>query len=285
MATRMKDAPAGLDPAIFADPLITLNRDVKEASALLTPQEARYTVDMYYALQDFRMQARNQERALDASGEPNALTGWLADNMQRMEGWMKLALGRFADAQVPGQWAQSITGIGPVLAAGLLAHIDITRSHTVGHIWRFAGLDPTVTWDRGQKRPWNGDLRVLCWKIGESFVKVSNNDNDVYGHIYAERKLLEQTRNEAGQFAEQAKRTLARAKFRENATRAAYEAGKLPPAHIHARAKRYAVKLFLSHLHHVMYETHYGTPPPMPYIFTRPEHTHYLAPPNWPLVE
>ena len=54
----------------------------------------------------------------------------------------------------------------------------------------------------------------------------------------------------------------------------------LPPGRIHARARRYAVKLFVSHLHHVMYEAEFGTPPPKPYIFTRPEHTHFIAPPE-----
>ena len=37
-------------------------------------------------------------------------------------------------------------GIGPVIAAGLLANIDIKQAPTVGHIWRFAGLDPTNKW-------------------------------------------------------------------------------------------------------------------------------------------
>jgi len=57
----------------------------------------------------------------------------------------------------------------------------------------------------------------------------------------------------------------------------------LPPAHIHARARRYAVKLFLSHYHHVAYEVATGQKPPKPYVLDRiPGHTHYVAPPNWP---
>jgi hypothetical protein len=52
------------------------------------------------------------------------------------------------------------------------------------------------------------------------------------------------------------------------------------------RAKRYAVKLFLSHLHYVMHEHHYGVAPNLPYILTAQSsvHTHFIAPPNWPLV-
>ena len=53
---------------------------------------------------------------------------------------------------------------------------------------------------------------------------------------------------------------------------AAYSQGRLPPAHIHARAKRYAIKLFLAHLHHKMYMEHYGKEPPLPYAIAHLDH-------------
>jgi len=59
-----------------------------------------------------------------------------------------------------------------------------------------------------------------------------------------------------------------------------YSSGKLPPAHIHARAKRYAVKLFLSHWHHKAYEFHFGKPPPFPYPIAFLGHAHFIALPG-----
>lgn len=269
---------------VVPQPIERISRDIRNAATLVTPDEARYLVDTYYQVQDFRIASAAQVRSLTASGEPSAFVGWTQATMEYIESQIKNGLDKYTDSTVVGRWAKSITGIGPVIAAGLLAHIDITKAPTVGHIWRFAGLDPTQTWDKGQKRPWNADLKVLCWKAGESFVKVSNNDNDVYGHIYAERKALEIERNERGDFAEQAARILGEKNFRgDTVAKAAYQQGKLPPGHIHARAKRYAVKLFLAHLHHVMYETEYGTPPPKPYIIEHGGHIHYIAPPNWPM--
>ena len=91
-----------------------------------------------------------------------------------------------------------------MIAAGLEAHIDITRAPTVGHIWRYAGLDPTCEWRKGEKRPWNASLKTLCWKIGESFVKVSGKEKSLYGRLWKERKELEEKRNAAGEFADQA---------------------------------------------------------------------------------
>ena len=68
----------------------------------------------------------------------------------------------------------------------------------------YAGMDPRSTWEKGQKRPWNAQLKVLCWKLGESFVKVSGNEKAFYGRIYKERKALEMAKNEAGEYAAQA---------------------------------------------------------------------------------
>lgn len=88
-----------------------------------------------------------------------------------------------------------------------------------------------------------------------------------------------------GQFADQAARSLEEKKFRaDTVARQWYEQGKLPPARIHIRAQRYAVKLFLAHWHHVAYEVRYGAPPPKPYIIEHDAaHTHFKAPPNWPM--
>ena len=51
-----------------------------------------------------------------------------------------------------------------------------------------------------------------------------------------------------------------------------------PPAHIHARAKRFAVKIFISNLHEVWFEKHFGRPAPAPYPFAHLGHTHKIDP-------
>ena len=258
---------------------------MREAAGGLGHREARFLVDAYYMLQGNRIEAANQLRALTESEEPNVVLAWLFDQQRLLENEIKKALGPYTDAHTVGVWAKSITGIGPVLSAGLLAHIDIEQAPTVGHIWRFAGLDPTVSWEKGKKRPWNASLKVLCWKIGESFVKVHSNESDIYGKVYVERKIQEETKNAAGDFADQAARALEQKKYSKSTDAyKAYAAGRLPQARIHARAKRYAVKLFLSHWHHVAYEDHFGEAPPKPYIIEHGGHTHFVKPPNWPMA-
>lgn len=261
-----------------------MSRDIREATRTMTEQEARFLVDAYYTMQKNRIRARNQIKAM--TGEPNAVLQWLASNNELLEKQLKGALQRYALGHPTGQWLMSVLGIGPVIAAGLMAHIDITQADTAGKIWRYAGLDPTSVWKKGEKRPWNGRLKVVCFHAGESFVKVSSNENDVYGKVWRKRKDLEVERNEAGEFAEQAAAKLERFNIGKSTDAYGYYSqGQLPPAHIHARAKRYAVKLFLSHTQEAMFVDFFRRLPPKPYILTDPRHVHYKRPPNMHHIE
>jgi transposase len=153
----------------------------RDIAAGLTAEQARWLVDYYYSVQDYRIQATGQARAVEQAADEGAinLAGHLGREMAKLENEIKTALDSYSDAHVPGVWAKSIVGIGPVLAAGFLAHIDITKAPTVGHIWSFAGLNPEQRWEKGEKRPWNAKLKVLCWKAGDSFCKFHNHPKDV----------------------------------------------------------------------------------------------------------
>lgn len=278
---RMTDIPTTL---ATLESVHRLSKDIKQAATTLSTEEARYLVDTYYQMQRDRIRSDNQVRSLGATDEPHATLSWLSDNTGLLERNVKSALDAYGDAHLVGRWSKSIVGIGPVISAGLLANIDIAKAPTVGHIWRFAGLDPTVSWDKGKKRPWNASLKTLTWKLGESFVKVSGLEDDVYGKLYLGRKAYEVERNDRGELADQAAAKLAKFKI-DKATDAykAYVSGRLPPGHVHARAKRWAVKLFLAHWQQVAFRDRYGVDAPKPYILTREGgHAHEIACPNWP---
>lgn len=252
--------------------VLRLSRDLAKAAATLSDDEARYLVDAYYIMQEDRKRSANQVRALGEAVEPNSVIAWLADQSSVLEKQIARALDKYTQAHPMGAWMRSVVGIGPVISAGLLAHIDITKAPTVGHIWRYAGLDPTSKWEKGQKRPFNASLKRLCWLIGESFVKVKAHDDDVYGKLYDQRKAYEHERNERGDYTEQAQAILKRKP--DHAQRAVYALGKLPDGHLHMRAKRWAVKQFLSDLHGAWYRQHFGTEPPLPYPIAILGHAH-----------
>lgn len=259
-----------------------LKKDLREAAKNMGPNQARFMVDHYYGLQEYRKSAANQKRALEESEEPIQILDWLYTQTDKLESYIKSTLDIYAHNHPVGQWALGIKGIGPVITAGLLAHIDIEKAPTVGHIWRFAGLDSTVVWNKGEKRPWNGRLKVLCWKIGDSFVKWSGGDNpSPYGIRYRAWKNEYVLRNERGDYAELAKQTLEMRKFRADSDAVAhYKEGKLPPGRLELRARRKATKLFLSHLHDFWYRHHFKCDPPAPYVIAHMQHTHYIPRPD-----
>lgn len=263
-----------------------MTKDIKRASLVLSETEARYLVDAYYQMQDNRIAAAHQARTLKESGEPNLVISWLMNQNEALENEVKKALDAYSNSSPLGRWARSQYGIGPVIAAGLLAHISFDKAQTAGDIWNFAGLNPGVEWNKGEKRPWNADLKRLAWLIGESFVKVSGNENAFYGKCYAKRKEEEVARNDRGEFADQARLKLEKFKIgKDTDAYKAYVTGKLPPAHVHARAKRWAVKMFLAHYFEVGYQIKHGKEGPKPYAIVHLGHAHYIAPPNWPMEE
>ena len=259
------------------DSVKRLTRDLVNAGATMSAQEARYLVDGYYIMQEDRKRSDNQ--ALQMEKEPHEILAWFAEQSGTLEKQVRRALTKYTDAQPAGQWLKANYGIGPVLSAGLLAHIDITKCPTVGHIWRFAGLDPTVKWLPKTKRPWNAKLKVLTWKVGQSFMKFSNAPECSYGAAYKQRKEFEIARNERKENAELAARLLTEKKWRSDSDAPKYlKQGLLPPAQIDGRARRWAVKLFLSHLHLVWYYLEFGKIPPKPYVIEHLGHVHFVKP-------
>lgn len=256
-----------------------LDKDLRASVASLSIEEARYLVQTYYTMQSSRIRAAHQSGELTKVGKEHRAIEWLAEQHMALETRVKQLLERWTDGQPMGRWAKDITGVGPVIAAGLLAYIDIERAPTVGHIWRYAGLDPTAQRVRGEKLKYNPDLKVLCFKIGESFIKQQGREADIYGKLYLQRKGYEQMLNDAGAYAEQAAAALVKRNFRKDTVaRPIYELGKLPPAHLHARARRWCVKLFLSHWHAEAYRQHYHKEPPLPYPLGIMGHAHVVDP-------
>ena len=259
-----------------------IDKDVRNLARSATTQVARYLVDNFYVAQHNRIRAQNQIRACAEDGESAELLRLNLKNFRYAENQIAKIMDEYSAAQELGQWARSIHGIGPVITAGLLAHIDLDIAKTPAAIWRFAGLDPTVKWEKGKKRPWNTTLKTLCFKIASSFEKVQNSDNDFYGHLMIERKNYETERNELGLYKEQADAKLATGSFKAlTPARKAYESGKLPAGQIRARAFRWVEKLFLSHYFQVGYEIKHGKSPARPWVIAIGGHQDFIAPPNW----
>ena len=134
-------------------------KDVSEASKTMNDVEARFMVDTYYSMQKSRIRTSNQLsaiykpyndwvtkwnkaiknqvskeelKALEAEKpviEPHQTLLHFYNNYSLIENDLKHCLKKYAEEQLIGQWMMSILGIGPVIAAGLIAHIDINTTN------------------------------------------------------------------------------------------------------------------------------------------------------------
>jgi hypothetical protein len=220
-------------------------------------------VELYYDAQKLRLMHQNKQR----SEAPDELVDWLKKWLRMGEAVIYSKLKQWVegpDSSPEAQWSYEQSGIGPVIAAGLAAHIDVEKA---------PGYDRKI---KGKTLPYNARLKTLCWKLGESFVKVSGKEGAVYGKLYAEFKAKEIANNAAGRNAEAAKRELDTKKIRDKETRLVLEGGKLTDGHLHARAKRRAVKILLSHYWTMGREAR-GLPVREPYAIGVLKHTGNIA--------
>lgn len=265
------------------EPVVRMAKDLRQASGNLSTKEARFLVDLYYNFQEMRMTAKARLRAMEESGEPHDVIEYVFLQAEVLEAQIHASLDRYSLSHPIGIWMRGVKGIGPCIAAGLLANLDIERAPTAGHFWAVSGVgDPEKSRrKRGEKINFNPSLKRLAWIIGHQFERLSSDDADAYyRQIYDARKTYENTKNDAGDYAPQAAAILATGKYkRETDALAAYKAGKLPPGHIRERCCRYAAKMFLSHVHHKWYRLHFGKEPPAPFAVAHLGHVHIIPPP------
>jgi len=262
-----------------------LTRDLRDAAALLSDREARFLVDYYYIIQEDRKRSGNQVKSMEDSEEPHVLISFFFSQHKMIENQLKYALDRYSETKPIGRWMKSLFSVGPVISAGMMAHIDINKAETAGDIWRFGGVDPTKKWPKETKRPWNAELKTLIWKIGETFRLFSGDERCYYGQLYRERKVKEVFENDRGDNSYRAINEFLpkhAAKKKKSESYYYYKEGKFPPMHVDAMARRWAAKMFISHVHEV-WRTMEGLPVPRPYILTEDHgHAHKIPPPNWP---
>ncbi len=256
-----------------------INREVVLSASKLSDAEARVLVSDYYTAQEARKRADMQVRHLGDKASEELIPPLLkavADQNAQIEDMIRRGLLKYAEGSAVGRWCLAQVGVGPVITAGLLAHIDITRAPTAGHIWSFAGQNPERKWEKGKKRPYNAALKQIVYHLGECFKRTCNSPDTFYGRIYQTRKALVVARNENGYNAERAKIF----KTQSADVRKVLVIGKLPAGNLDRQACNYAVKIFLSHLHAVMFWDKYGASAPLPYSLAMLEHAHFVMVPH-----
>lgn len=129
------------------------------------------------------------------------------------------------------------------------------------------------------KPPYNPEAKKQMFIIGDMFMKNSTRGS-LYGDIYRRRRAQEEAANELGEYKEQAMKELTTKNWKDKDSDVYKNLceGKLSKGHIVARARRYAVKLFMAHVYEAMYWDKYHEDAPQPYIIAIGGHHDYIAP-------
>jgi hypothetical protein len=254
-------------------------REVVFEAEKLNDAEARALVNNYYQAQDMRKASDMQIRHIGERALAPTLS-WVADSFAMIEDDVKKMLLKYAESSPVGRWCLSLYGVGPVITAGFIAHLNIKVAPTAGHFWRFAGRDPSMRWEKGQKRPFCADVKQLTYHFGECIKRTHNAAESEYGPLYAARKKLLVERNERGDFAERAKVFVTKSAD----VRKVLAQGKLPAGNLDSQACNYVAKIFLSHLHAVMYWHEYRKAPPRPFAIQHLGHAHEIKIPHLHLM-
>jgi hypothetical protein len=196
--------------------------------------------------------------------------------LQRQE--IKGAKQLLEDLKVWTEWLQHVRGVGDILAVQLIAHLSpISDFDTVSKVWAWCGYHTVEGKDgvwlaarrtAGQKCTWGNAIKVLCFQLGQSFVKQTKPTPSPYRAMYDHAKADY------------------RLKHPEKVARPGKKDGEtvydFTDGHIDKMAMRIPVKMFLSHLWQVWREFE-GLHVRGPYAIEKMGHTTLISP--WSCIE
>ena len=246
--------------------------------------ELKRLVDVYYDVQDVRIRTANRLRLL-----PQKTGAVYPSRLKEVEKSLKNQIEALLEQErIYTEWLKKIKGIGPCLGGGLLANImvrfatvdslkecdelqqeyamktkdkaylvpemrGIKEFPTISKLWAFSGMHvvdgKAPKRKRGAKINWNPKMRVLCWKLGKSFVMVG----DFYKSLYRQFKEAYMQREDL-------------------------KKGKGWKGHIDMMARRKTVKVFLQHLW-LKWRQLEGLEVTQPYAINKLGHKSYISPP------
>ena len=112
----------------------------------ISREEMKMLVDLYYQLQDNRKRSREQIRSIEQDRDGGkscnvSVMNWVLLNQGLLEKQIPPIMQAVCENDEVGRWLLQIKGIGPVLAAGLLAYFDVEGRQYSNTFISYAGLN------------------------------------------------------------------------------------------------------------------------------------------------
>ncbi len=212
--------------------------------------DLRWMVDLYYQTQKIRIAMGNRVVAIEQGrdhGDLERIRRW-HQMFESFEEQVEKEMAREVRGHPVYVWLTSIKGVGPTLAAKLIALCGpdeaMARRDTVSKLWAFAGLKPGARLVKGERASYNIRLKSLMYVVAGSILKAKGKAARIY---YDARAYYEANRPD------------------------------WTKAHVHMAAMRKLEKVLLACLWQVWRES-LGLPTRVLYVVEKLGHSHVILP-------
>ena len=217
--------------------------------------ELRALVEMYYDIQKFRKAGQQRDNPLMKAERLEMAVAMLKD----LEGFLVKEMATVLPEHPVSDWLLGVRGIGPTMAAALLASGLDPAIDKPSAWWRFAGVGvvdgKNQRLRRGQKRSYNGFLRRTLYVLMGQFLKAHTTDKpSFYADLYYRfKEESERDRPEANRMACPGTKAGSKKVACEGAgcSRCGGTGIVATKLHHHARAVMLTQRVFLTHLQEV----------------------------------
>jgi len=235
-------------------------------------------VDAALAIEKLRVAVQLRQSHLARQGRKDPETDELLRRLKDME---EYADGRVSDLikhHPAYPWFSRVKGVGAENIAKVVAAIDIHKAPTISSLWKFSGRAPqdghAPKRTRGEKLPYNSQLRAMTWRLGTSLLRAR-------GKFY--QKYLSYKDAYYQRFLNQGYRIVPASALPRDRNGRRYEAeGVISEGHIHNLALNKMIKLFEACLWLVWREAE-GLPLTRPYAIDKLGHNSFIDP--WEMVD
>lgn len=163
------------------------------------------------------------------------------------------------------RWGKYVKGMGLISLGIIIGEIDIRKAHSISALWRFSGYG-VINGERQRRLPaeksdYNGRLRTMIYRQAQGLLRAGGCYADLYQRFKEEEIRRAQERG---------------LKIVPSKKGKALKDDEMAALHVHLRALRRMIKIWLSHLWLVWREAE-GLPLSKPYAIDRLGHADFIG--------
>lgn len=170
-------------------------------------------------------------------------------------------------------WFSRVKGIGGENIAKVIGLVDISKANRISSLWKYAGYavdnGHAPKAKKGEKTSFNKQLRTMCWRLGVSLMKAKGKFYEYY---------LQEKEKDIARYTARGCEVVPTDKLPKDARGKCIEPeGAISEWHIHHRALRKMIKLFLACLW-LEWRKAENLPISKPYAIDRLNHVSFISP-------